>query len=83
MDLQVTDFVRRYDDARKATGVLDDRDTIDFLETIVHYASAAHVRESYTRETEISTSILFLEKKIVSFISNQYPNANKVKKNYY
>lgn len=46
----MTDFVSRYDDARKATGVLDDRDAVDFLETFVHYASTAHVRESYTRE---------------------------------
>lgn len=50
LDLQVTDFMRSYDDARKATGVFNDCDTIDFLETFVHYACTAHVRESYTYE---------------------------------
>lgn len=80
MDLQVTDFVRRYDDTRKATGVLDDRDAIDFLETFVHYASTAHVRESYIHvKTAISTRDCFSNKKIVSFFPNQYPNASLVK----
>lgn len=39
-------FVGSDDDAAKSTGIFDDSDRIDLLETFIHHACPADVRES-------------------------------------
>ena len=40
------EFVRRYDDAREASGVLDYGHTVDLLQSLVHHTGSAHVSKA-------------------------------------
>jgi hypothetical protein len=42
----MSDFMSCDDDSAETTGVLDDGDTVDFLEAFVNYASSTNISES-------------------------------------
>lgn len=50
MNLQMSDFMGGDDNAAEAAGVLDDGHAVHLLETLVHHAGAADVRESWAHE---------------------------------
>lgn len=51
--LQVADFVRGDDDTAESTGILDNSDRVHLLETLIHHARPADVRESCVRRREL------------------------------
>lgn len=49
----MTNFVSSNDDSAEATGVLDDGNTVDLLQSLIHNASSADIRESFNFESRI------------------------------
>lgn len=43
---QMANFVGSHDDAAESAGILDDRNTVDLLEALIHDACSTNVRES-------------------------------------
>lgn len=46
-DSQMSDFVCGHNDAAESAAVLDDGHAVHLLQSLVHHARTAHVRESF------------------------------------